>query len=446
MKSFKNVLIDLFLVIAKCFLFCKRIVGALFTTIIRLCYVTLKLLLRWPVFFVYKAFVRFRYRMSQTGIHIKNPFLYIFSSKTIVSLILIGAGILVILFNITLTITEASVLAPKNILVSFVTTDDESAIEETSFLPASTTEYAPLSGVRANQNSESQSPAASFAAPGGIAINSGALIKPTLPSTEGISTPLNALRTYTVQSGDTVGLIAARFNLSLNSILWANNLSANSRLSVGQKITILPVDGVLHRVRKGDTIGHIAALYNADIDQILAFNNLPPNGSISISDSLIIPNGIMKAPAQRQASPSLLGRLKQILTPPVKKLLPEHISSTLRFLWPTTASRITQYFSWRHTGVDIAGPPSNKIVAAASGVVIISGWQNGYGRTIMIDHGNGYRTRYGHASKLLVSAGQQVSRGEVIAMVGSTGRSTGPHLHFEILRNGSRINPLQYIR
>lgn len=447
MKSYKNIFIDGFLAGAKCFIFLKKIIGALLAASTRLCYILLKLLLKWPAFFAYKAFSRFHYRMAKAGIRIKNPLLYVFSSKTIVSLILIGAGMLIFLFNITLDITEASILAPKNILVSFIIPEDESAIEEMTAPPPGVTEYAPLSGIRADTPQNSGVPSSSFTPPGGIALNSGALIKPTIPSSsvEEASALPNALRTYIVQSGDTAGLIASRFNLSLNTVLWANDLSATSRLTVGQKITILPVDGVLHRIKKGDTIGHIATLYSTDVDDILAFNNLPPNGNISINDALIIPNGIMKVPIPKQASPSLLGRLKKILSPS-KQTIPERIGSALRFLWPTTASRITQYFSWRHTGVDIAGPPSNKILAASSGVVIISGWQRGYGQTIVIDHGNGYRTRYGHASKLFVRAGEQVQRGEVIAMVGSTGRSTGPHLHFEVVRNGTRINPLQYIR
>ncbi|MEK7649067.1 MAG: peptidoglycan DD-metalloendopeptidase family protein [Patescibacteria group bacterium] len=447
MKSFKHILVDLFIVCAKFFVVIKRIAVALIGGIFKLCYITLKLLLKWPVFFAYKAFVHFRYRMGLSGIHIKNPFLYVCSSKTVLSLILAGAGILVTFFNITLDTTEASNLAPDNLLVYYVFPTDESAIEDSAPSLSSAGEYVPLSGLRVPSTPLPQPPSTSFTPPGGIALNSGALIKPTLPSSQEGAQSINALRTYTIQPGDTASSIAARFNLSLNSILWANNLNATSRLTVGQKLTILPVDGVLHRVKRGDTIGRIATLYNADMDQVLAFNNLPPNGAISVDDALIIPNGIMKTvlPSGRRNT-TLIGRLQNILKPPSVKAIPERIGRVLRFLWPTSASRITQYFSWRHSGVDIAGPPSNKIYAAAQGVVIISGWQSGYGRTVLIDHGNGYRTRYGHASKLFVSAGERVERGDVIAMVGSTGRSTGPHLHFEILRNGSRVNPLIHIR
>ena len=448
MKSLKHILVDLFIVCAKFFLIIKRIISACGSAAFKLCYIILKVLLKWPVFFLYKTFAGFRYHMSQSGIHIKNPFLYICSSKTVVSLMFVGAGILVAFFNITLIATEASTIIPNNLLVYYVFPTDESAIEEITDSPSIATEYAPLSGLRAPEALPESSPSVAFTPPGGISLNSGALIKPTLPTAqEGTPQSLNALRPYVVQSGDTASSIAARFNLSLNSILWANGLSAISRLTIGQRLTILPVDGVLHRVKRGDTIGRIASIYNADMDQILAFNNLSANGAISIDDALVIPNGIMKQVQQpQQRNTTLLGQLRQILKPPGIKSVPERIGSALRFIWPTSASRITQYFSWRHSGVDIAGPSSNKIYAAASGVVIISGWQSGYGRTVLIDHGNGYRTRYGHASKLYVSSGERVERGEVIAMVGSTGRSTGPHLHFEILRNGVRINPLTHIR
>ena len=116
--------------------------------------------------------------------------------------------------------------------------------------------------------------------------------------------------------------------------------------------------------------------------------------------------------------------------------------------WPTVGHRITQYFSWRHNGVDIGNKVGTPIYAADAGVVEIStgGWNGGYGNTILINHGGGKKTRYGHLSKLFVKAGDAVEKGENIGAMGSTGRSTGPHLHFEILINGGRYNPLNYIK
>lgn len=380
--------------------------------------------------------------MEERDIIIKNPFLYIFSAKSIIHILFIVIGLAVAFSNRDIDRAESSALAPRNLLVYYIIPEDEAYIEE-QLLPSQQQVYAPLEGIRSDKEALSPTAETSFTAPGDIAMNSGALIKPTLPTTlEGATSP-NALRTYIVQSGDTIVGIASKFNLNQATLLWTNDLRATSILSIDQKLTILPVDGVLHRVKRGDTIGKIAQTYSADSSKILAYNNIPPNGSIAIGDALIIPNGIIKAAPARQDR-SLIARIRNIITP--SPTIPQSIKGVLNFLWPTTASRITQYFSWRHNGVDIAGPPSNKIYAAAGGTVIISGWQKGYGYTIVIDHGNGYRTRYGHASKLFVSGGERVERGETIAMVGSTGRSTGPHLHFEIIRNGSLVNPLKYVR
>lgn len=416
--------------------------GTFIRIIFRIIFFVTKSIFRWPVFLAYKAYVRFSRQMDERGIAIKNPFLYFFSAKIIIHLLFIGMGCAVILNDITTDASESFALAPRNLLVYYIIPEDEAYVEEQALIPQQQT-YAPLEGIRSESESLAPNAPVSFTAPGDIAMGSGALIKPTIPTTlQGASTP-NALRTYVVQSGDTIAAIATKFNLNQTTILWANDLRATSILSIGQKLMILPVDGVLHRVKRGDTIDRIALIYNAESSKVLAFNNIPPNGSIAIGDALIIPNGIIKAVPVRQNN-SLIARLKNIITPTPS--IPQAVKGALNFLWPTTASRITQYYSWRHTGVDIAGPPSNKIFASASGTVIISGWQRGYGYTIVIDHNNGYRTRYGHASKLFVSSGAHVERGEIIAMVGSTGRSTGPHVHFEIVRNGSRVNPLQYVR
>ena len=119
----------------------------------------------------------------------------------------------------------------------------------------------------------------------------------------------------------------------------------------------------------------------------------------------------------------------------------------LGMLWPATVRRITQYFNWRHRGIDIAGPTGTLIYAALDGMVEISGWNSGgYGYQIVLRHSNGMKTRYAHSSKLFVSVGQKVTKGEVIALMGSTGRSTGSHLHFEVVVGGVRVNPFLYVK
>ena len=124
------------------------------------------------------------------------------------------------------------------------------------------------------------------------------------------------------------------------------------------------------------------------------------------------------------------------------------IPSSGQLLWPIPNSkRVTQYFRWRHTGLDIGDKYGSTIVAADNGTIELSGWgAGGWGYTIVVDHGNGMKTRYAHASKLLVEAGQNVEKGQTIALVGSTGRSTGPHLHFGVYVNGRAVNPLEYLR
>ena len=114
--------------------------------------------------------------------------------------------------------------------------------------------------------------------------------------------------------------------------------------------------------------------------------------------------------------------------------------------WPTVGHRITQYYSWRHTGLDIANKTGTPLYASEGGTVDYSGWSNGYGYNVLINHGGGKKTRYAHASKLYVKKGDVVSKGEAIAAMGSTGWSTGPHIHFEVIINGVKKNPLNYIK
>lgn len=256
------------------------------------------------------------------------------------------------------------------------------------------------------------------------------------------------ITTYTVQVGDTISTIARRFSLNVNTVLWANNLSAFSIIRAGDRLTILPTDGFLYKVVRGDTLGKLAQIYDVSTDKIIASNSLGSAGSIAIGQQLIIP-GVKKttvsttaAKSSSQSSYSGLAVIKDIISSD------KPIVSSNKMIWPTVGNRITQYFSWKHNGLDIANKIGTPIYAADAGVVEISqgGYNGGYGNTILINHGGGKKTRYGHASKLLVKKGETVEKGQMIALMGSTGRSTGPHLHFEVVINGTRYNPLNYIK
>ncbi|MFA5886213.1 MAG: M23 family metallopeptidase [Patescibacteria group bacterium] len=249
---------------------------------------------------------------------------------------------------------------------------------------------------------------------------------------------------YLVQNGDTISSIASRFGLTINTILWANNLNSLGRIRAGDKLTILPYSGILYTVKSGDTLSKIAKRYGVDTNKILACNNL--GTSLKIGEKIVVPGAkkISEAiPASsRSNSYTGLSAIRDLIKAPAAK------TSGGKMTWPTVGYRITQYFSWRHNGVDIANKVGTPIYAADSGVVEIArgGYNGGYGNTIVINHGGGKKTRYGHASKLFVRVGQEVEKGENIATMGSTGRSTGSHLHFEILINGVRYNPLNYTR
>jgi len=243
---------------------------------------------------------------------------------------------------------------------------------------------------------------------------------------------------YLVLQGDTISSIADKFGISINTILWENKLGAYSIIRPGDKLVILPTTGVSHKVKKGDTVEKLAKLYGVTTEEIKQFNNLADDVTLALEQIIIVPGGVpYSAP-----KPKTVQKLPVV---PPQSLLPAPVGPGM--LWPTSVRRITQYFSWRHPGADIAGPVGTPIYAADDGVVtLVEKKRTGYGWQLMIDHGNGFKTRYGHNSKMLVSLGQRVSKGEVIALMGSTGRSTGPHLHFEVYAFGRRVNPFSYVK
>lgn len=248
---------------------------------------------------------------------------------------------------------------------------------------------------------------------------------------------------YTVQDGDTIGLIAQRFGISVASVVAANKIRG-ALIHPGQNLRILPVDGVEYIVKRGDTIQKIANTYKSNVSDILAYNGLSDASSVQIGTELVLPGGHLPPPPPPPSR--FTSNIKNVFKP---SPAPDRIGSG-KLLWPVASYRITQYFKGaRHTGIDIGAPTGTTIFAADDGIVEYAGWNSGgYGNMIIINHGSGLYTRYGHSSKLLVAVGQTVKRGDVIALVGSTGHSTGPHLHFEVMTRDihHRLNPLDWVR
>jgi murein DD-endopeptidase MepM/ murein hydrolase activator NlpD len=246
--------------------------------------------------------------------------------------------------------------------------------------------------------------------------------------------------TYTVQPNDNVWAIAQGFGLQVETILWANPdvEKAPDLLSVGQTLTILPVDGIYYTIAAGDTVDKLAKTYQTTAEKITSFplNGLQEPYSLTPGQKLVLPDGRKKIVV---AAANYYPMTKVGSAPPGSP------KGSGRFAWPTQGL-LTQQFWSGHSGIDIANRTGTPILAADAGYVVMAGRDTwGYGNQVVIDHGNGYLTRYAHLNTILVKAGQAVKKNQKIGTMGSTGRSTGPHLHFEVIYNGVCRNPLGFL-
>ncbi len=264
---------------------------------------------------------------------------------------------------------------------------------------------------------------------------------------------------YRVANGDTLWTIARRLGTSVNAITAANGMGSPDRLRVGQTL-IVPGPGaaakaaaparptasgrpvrepqaasVVYRVRSGDTLFAIARRYGTTVGAIAKANDLASPHRLNLGQRLIVPlaTGGGTAPARE-------------LTTTRSTLTSRVLSGG--FLWPARGlltSRFGLRYRRPHDGLDLAAPSGSPIAAARAGRVAYAGWYYGYGRAVILDHGGGLTTLYGHASSLLVRTGEMVQRGQMIARIGCTGRCTGPHVHFEVRIGGRAVNPLRYL-
>ncbi|MDZ7799034.1 MAG: peptidoglycan DD-metalloendopeptidase family protein [Patescibacteria group bacterium] len=267
-----------------------------------------------------------------------------------------------------------------------------------------------------------------------------ALVKSTLPDTTATGTPRKKVDHYQVKGGDTVSTIAAKFGISTNTILWANDLSSSDYIKPGQTLTIPPTSGVLYKVKSGDTVASLAKKYEANESKILEYNQLADASAIEEGQQIMIPGGYIEPPKPKPTTTSTFASVFSSSAPPSAR-----VPATSRLLWPTTGRKISQYYKWGHRAIDITGNYSSPIYASEAGTITRVGWGRGYGNVVTISHGGGKQTLYAHLSKFYVRNGQQVSKGQTIGMMGCTGWCTGTHVHFEVLVNGSKVNPLSYL-
>lgn len=233
------------------------------------------------------------------------------------------------------------------------------------------------------------------------------------------------MTTYVVHKGDTLQQVAKMFAVSVDTIVWANDLDRKAALREGQTLVILPIDGVLYMVKKGDTLKSITKKHKGSVDEILEFNDLSEDTVLAVGDTLIIPNG--ENAAAPRPSPSAGSSARYASYP----------SYAGYYMLPLLNGHKTQGIHG-HNGVDYGAPKGSPVYAAADGIVKVSNyragnpWFGGYGNYVAIEHPNGTQTLYAHMSAVEASVGDTVRQGQIIGKVGNTGRSTGPHLHFEV--------------
>ena len=234
---------------------------------------------------------------------------------------------------------------------------------------------------------------------------------------------LKNIKTHEVKKGETLWSIANKYEINIDTLIGANDISNMNRIKPGEKIKILPVKGILYNISPGENISSIAKKFDISKKKIINNNGIKNPEKVQTGKTLLLPGVAPEFSYQ--------DRLEQMFIAPVD-------------------SRISSYYGERwgrmHEGIDYAVNPGTKIRAAGAGRVIYSSWSSGYGRLIIIQHQKGLKTLYAHNSELLVNNGEYVHRGEIIARSGNTGNSTGPHLHFEVQVNGRPANPLNYLR
>jgi LysM repeat protein len=263
------------------------------------------------------------------------------------------------------------------------------------------------------------------------------------------SRPHSTASSYTVEKGDSLFAIANKFKLKPETILWANYSLLNDdpdALSVGDNLTIPPVDGIYYKWLKNDKLDVIASTFKVKPNDIVSW----PGNKLDLTNPDIKPDTYVMIPGGSRASRQWLvptiwrpkaGASRNITT---QCVLPDTgANGTGSFVWPSANHYLSgNDYSMSHLGIDIAAADGSPLYAADSGLVVYAGSiGGGYGIMVMIDHGNGYTTVYAHNSSLLVRCGQSVSKGQQIGYTGSTGNSTGPHLHFEVRYLGGYINP-----
>lgn len=423
--------------------------------------------LGWLVMPIYRAVVTLHLKFQRTVLPTRGLLLFFASNRYLFHAVLAIASIATIVMNLQARQALAQDVGQNSLLYALATDSDVEIVQEVARdgnIPHGSYfgngAMMAIPHVDFDYNTTDDAVLADLSVPGAIGA-------PTITNTDDTGKPLaprTKTETYIVKEGDTIGSIAKDFSVNVGTILWNNNLTERQYIRPGDSLKIPPVSGILATVKKGDTITKLASRYSANDEEIRAFNKIADESSLAIGTEIMIPGGTPQAVQQTviaiagrgktdvgtSKSLNSFGKADGVsVNVNAQKPGDENTSNVpaSKLAWPTNGHVITQYYGWNHTGVDIDGDFTSPLYASGDGVVTTAGWNTGgYGLQIVIKHPNGLMTRYAHSSKLFVKVGDEVKKGQVVAMMGSTGHSTGSHLHFEVYINGKRGNPLAYIK
>lgn len=319
-----------------------------------------------------------------------------------------------------------------------------------SMIALTITSFTPGGTFAATAVSYQESYMESYITPGDVLVSdeNGYIVKmnPVTDSSSRIG--LTDYAVHVVESGESLSVIAARYGLKAETIMWENHLANANSLRIGQSLRVPPVDGVSYTVKSGDTLNKIAAKYSISQDTIIAQNGLSSE-TVAKGQLIFIPNAkplqgdLIASDTYRVGS---VTRNSRAISASPSNAVP---SVGKIFIFPTRG-KITQGYRGGHYAIDIADRSKPPIWSAASGTVIKASsgtWGGGYGNHVIIDHGNGVQSLYAHFDSVNVVVGQHVNQGDVIGIMGNTGRVygiTGIHLHWEVTVNGVKQNPVNY--
>lgn len=436
----------LFVLLKSFFVILKKYIGAPLWSL-------LLLLHRYTTLPLYRLLIKVSGIFEDILAPYKTKYLIPFLNRYVTHALVATLTLVIVFLNYQVQETRAQSFGEHSILYALVKSGDlgESYIEETasSQQTSTTTSYFEDEFLTTTPGTTSISSNTSIVDEGTdteqlVALTQGGAVAPMgITSIEATKKKRDKIINYEVKSGDTISGIAAQFGLTTNTLLWANNLSAGSYLRPGQNLDIPPTNGVIYTVKSGDTLGSIAKKYQAKEVDIIDFNKLADASDIQTGQVLMLPGGTpYRAPAPIQ--PVKVAPVPRPSAPATNQK-PSGVG-TAKLIWPTPTRRISQYYSWRHTGLDIDGEFGDLIWSAGEGTVTrVQYLKWDYGYHVIVDHGGGVETLYAHFQRIYVQQGQKVSQGDMLGEMGSTGRSTGSHLHFEVRVKGQRLNPFAWV-